>query len=354
MPAASAVADDRTATAAPMKETTMEWVEMTAKSLDQAKELALDELGVGADDAEFEVLEEPRTGLFGRVRGEARIRARVRPATVRPKQDRRSRRPADGANGSGASALGGDSSGGGARQDGGPGGPGRTRASRGRNQRSDRPAGRSNSADAPAGDRTASPSVARQSGAASNGAGRTGSAAQGASMDDDEQQQFHDDPERGVVAVDDVRVAAEQFANGLVSAFGLTGTTSATVDGSDIEVRIAAQGDGEGLGLLIGPGGRTLLAIQDLARVAAQRRLGDHESRLRIDVAGYREKRRIALERFAQNVAEVVKQSGSARSLEPMPSADRKVIHDALSVIDGVVSRSEGEDPHRRIIVGPA
>ena len=49
----------------------MEWVETTGKSLDQAKELALDQLGVAADDAEFEVLEEPRTGLFGRVRGEA-------------------------------------------------------------------------------------------------------------------------------------------------------------------------------------------------------------------------------------------------------------------------------------------
>src|ERR687898_368244 len=59
----------------------MEWVETTGKSLDQAMDLALDQLGVDAEDAEFEVLEEPRTGLFGRVRGEARVRARVRPTT---------------------------------------------------------------------------------------------------------------------------------------------------------------------------------------------------------------------------------------------------------------------------------
>ena len=97
-----------------------------------------------------------------------------------------------------------------------------------------------------------------------------------------------------------------------------------------------------------------MLAIQDLARVAAQRRLGDHETRLRIDVAGYREKRRGALERFAREVADLVKESGVARSLEPMPSSDRKVIHDTLATIDGVVSRSEGEDPNRRIIVSPA
>ena len=154
------------------------------------------------------------------------------------------------------------------------------------------------------------------------------------------------------VPVEDVRAAAEGFARGLVDAFGLQATTSSQVDGTEIEVRIDAAGNG--LGLLIGPSGRTLLAIQDLARVAAQRRLGDHETRLRFDVAGYREKRRAALERFAGEVAELVKSSGVARSLEPMPSSDRKVVHDTLTAIDGVVSRSEGEDPYRRIIVSPA
>ena len=67
----------------------MEWVETTAKTVEEAKELALDQLGVVADDAEFEVLATPKPGLFGRVRGEARVRARVRPAPVRPKQERR-------------------------------------------------------------------------------------------------------------------------------------------------------------------------------------------------------------------------------------------------------------------------
>ena len=104
---------------------------------------------------------------------------------------------------------------------------------------------------------------------------------------------------------------------------------------------------------MIGPGGRTLLGIQDLARVAAQRRLGDHETRLRVDVAGYREKRRVALERFAATVAEQVRSTGVARSLDPMPSADRKVLHDALAAMEGVTSRSEGEDPYRRVIVAP-
>src|ERR1700712_2041429 len=70
----------------------MEWVEFTARTVEEAKELALDRLMVDVDDAEFEVLEEPKTGLFGRLRGEARVRARVRPPPVRQKIERRDKR----------------------------------------------------------------------------------------------------------------------------------------------------------------------------------------------------------------------------------------------------------------------
>ena len=53
----------------------MEWIEISARTVDEAKDLLLDQLGVDDTEAEFEVLEEPRAGLFGRVRGEARVRA---------------------------------------------------------------------------------------------------------------------------------------------------------------------------------------------------------------------------------------------------------------------------------------
>ena len=55
----------------------MEWVDISAKTVEEAKELALDRLGVDERDAEFEIVEEPRTGIFGRSKGEARVRARV-------------------------------------------------------------------------------------------------------------------------------------------------------------------------------------------------------------------------------------------------------------------------------------
>ena len=70
----------------------MEWVETTGKTVEDAKEAALDQLGVHEDDAEIEVIEEPRAGLFGRMRGEARVRARVRPTRPRAKTERRDRR----------------------------------------------------------------------------------------------------------------------------------------------------------------------------------------------------------------------------------------------------------------------
>ncbi|MDE3082928.1 MAG: Jag N-terminal domain-containing protein, partial [Acidobacteriota bacterium] len=67
----------------------MDWVETTGKTIDEATERALAHLGVHRDDAEVEILEEPRAGLFGRVRGEARVRARVRPTSPRPKRSRK-------------------------------------------------------------------------------------------------------------------------------------------------------------------------------------------------------------------------------------------------------------------------
>ena len=69
----------------------MEWVETTGRTVEEALEAALDELGVDEADADYEILEEPKVGLFGRLRTEARVRVRVRPTTPRPKEERRPR-----------------------------------------------------------------------------------------------------------------------------------------------------------------------------------------------------------------------------------------------------------------------
>lgn len=291
----------------------MEWVETTAKTVEAAREAALDQLGVAADDAEFEIIEEPRPGLFGRVRGEARLRARVRPAPVRPKQERRRRTKSDRS----ASSSTPDTA-----PDPGPSPDG------------DEPSTATDAeSDAPAPARTTS-------------AGRRSTTTQRSQ----ESTMSNDDRPESNVAPDEVGAAAVAFMEGLTTAFGADASVDVRIDGVELDVTVT----GTELGLLVGPGGRTLAAVQDLARVAAQRRLGDHETRLRVDVGGYRERRDAALAAFARDVAEQVRSSGTARSLEPMTSADRKIVHDVLNEIDGVTSRSVGDDPERRIIVDPA
>ena len=143
---------------------------------------------------------------------------------------------------------------------------------------------------------------------------------------------------------------AKKFLTDLVAAFGLSGDVALREDGDDLELTV----NGNDLGLMVGPRGNTLLAVQDLTRVASQRRLGDHDTRLRVDVGGYRERRREALSRFATQIADQVAASGEARALEAMSSADRKVIHDVLTENTAVVTRSEGEDPNRRVVIAPA
>jgi len=294
----------------------MEWVETVAKTLAEAREMALDRLGVGEEDAEFEILEEPKAGLFGRVRGEARVRARVRPTAVRPKQDRRNRN---------------------------------------RSGKSDSAAPTSATETVPAALPDDPPAREASSGGSAQRSrhgqrNRSKHQKEHATMESDEERA--DGSAVNEVPVDPAAVgeAAAAFMTELAGAFGATATATLSVEGSELDVRL----DGEDLGLLIGPGGRTLMAVQDLARVASQRKLGDHETRLRIDVAGYRERRRAALEKFAVAVAHEVRESGRTKALEPMASADRKIVHDAIHEIDGVGSHSDGEEPRRRVVITPA
>ena len=144
--------------------------------------------------------------------------------------------------------------------------------------------------------------------------------------------------------------AAGVFLAGLVSAIGTTGSVEVhEIDENTVEVAVL----GDHLGLLIGPSGATLAAVQDLTRTAVQRQTGGRNGRLMVDIGGYREKRRSALERFTRQIATQVLETGQRKVLEPMPAADRKVVHDTVNGIDGVVTASEGEDPRRRVVIQP-
>jgi spoIIIJ-associated protein len=158
--------------------------------------------------------------------------------------------------------------------------------------------------------------------------------------------------EVGELDLEAQRVAVEGFLTDLVTAFGRSDATVEVAVGED--EALEASVDGSELGLLVGQKGVTLQAIQELVRSMVQRRfVGQAHARVRVDVAGYRARRKAALERFATGVAESVRESGVAKALDPMGSADRKVVHDVVNGIDGVVTVSEGEDEARRVVIRP-
>lgn len=314
----------------------MEWVETTGKTIEEAKDAALDQLGVDEQDAEFEVLEEPRTGLFGRTRGEARVRARVRPTQPRPKVERRERR--------------GRASGRGSK-------PGERSRNRGDGQRkkSDRgPSPAKPQVEAPEGAAPETSETAtgaartRPAGAGGRGRGRGGRGRETRREDSD------DDQEK--IEMSDTELAAQGevvrgFLLDLLDAFGLDGEVVATpAEEGAVELDVT----GDDLGLLIGPKGQTLQAVQELSRSILQRQLpGETHARIRVDVGGYRQRRREALERFVRQIAEDVKASGVQKALEPMTPPDRKVVHDTVNEIEGVRTMSEGEDARRRVVILP-
>ncbi len=152
------------------------------------------------------------------------------------------------------------------------------------------------------------------------------------------------------ITLQEQAAVAKEFLEGLLDRYGL----EATVDVRELDeetVELAARGDG--LGVLVGPKGATVMALQDVTRTVVQKHFPNRTDRILVDVAGYRERRVAALRRFTAEVASEVLDSGSERALEPMSAADRKVVHDTVLTIEGVASSSQGEEPHRFVVISP-
>lgn len=121
----------------------------------------------------------------------------------------------------------------------------------------------------------------------------------------------------------------------------------------DVEAdRAAVSIVGDGLDRLIGPGGATLDALQELTRLAVYRETGVR-SRLMLDVGGHRARRRDELAQIGRDAATRVSKSGEAETLAPMTPFERKVVHDAVADVAGVATESEGEEPQRRVVIRP-
>ena len=328
----------------------MEWIETTGSSVDAAKEIALDRLGVAEDELDYEILVEPTSALFGLRRTDARLRARVRPVSLRPKDERRDR----------------------GRRRGKKGGSDQPVESKQTKRRSNRSTespknpdgqGTTNRKSGKSG-HSGSPSSSREQGGRVRDKRPKTSPAKGSSKRDNERsnqrslekRNIHGttrgDQKKGTEAkqmnLETQARTTEDFVRGLLERMGLDARVVSSIE----EDRLLVEAQGLNLGLAIGQRGETVRAITQLARTRIQRMSdGDAEGSLVVDIGGYRERRRSFLAEFASNQAEEVLADGRPRALEPMNASDRKVVHDAVADIQGVVTQSEGSDMERHVVI---
>jgi spoIIIJ-associated protein len=264
----------------------MREVERSAASVDEAVAAALDELGVGRDDVDVEVLDGGRSGFLGVGSSEAHVRVTVREAA------------------GGDSAPGGDVS---------------------------------SSADGAAQPSIASPDTANAEGEPAPGA----ESARGG-----ENEEAEDDDEW----LDDQADVAADFIEDLFDAMDLRAEVEPLYEDGTMYVDVWASDEDESLGLLIGRHGAALDALQEIVRTVVHHRTGER-CQVVVDVEDYRKRRRAQIVSRAMQAARRVQESGSPERLDPMNAFERKIVHDAVSEVSGVVTGSEGEEPDRRVVI---
>ena len=140
---------------------------------------------------------------------------------------------------------------------------------------------------------------------------------------------------------------ARQYIADIYAAMGITVTISTMRTANGIRMELRSDNKS---GTIIGRRGETLDSIQYLASILVNKDSEDY-CRLLLDSNGYREKRRKTLEQLAEKIARSVLRSGRSTTLEPMNPYERRIIHSKISEIEGVTSKSVGEDPYRKVVV---
>ena len=141
--------------------------------------------------------------------------------------------------------------------------------------------------------------------------------------------------------------AAVDYLKEVITLMGVSDVTfSAVQKGEATIIRL----DGEKLGALIGRRGETMESLSYLASLVANRLEGDY-IKLGLDVAGYRDKRESDLTALAQRIGAKVRKTGRSFAMEPMNPYERRIIHSAISKMEGVRSESKGEGRDRRVVI---
>lgn len=179
------------------------------------------------------------------------------------------------------------------------------------------------------------------------GAGKSQDESDGEDAEDDGSEDEDDDSEDDEDPLDTEGDIAADYLEELLDIADLDGDIDTFSEGGRAHVSIVTDSQ-----TLVGKGGEVLDALQELARLAVMTETG-HRSRLMLDIAGHRERRRKELQVLAHDAIAEVKTSGEAVRLSPMNPFERKIVHDAVADA-GLVSESEGAEPQRRVVVLPA
>lgn len=268
-------------------------IEVKAKTVDLAVEAAMQELGVeDREELEVEVITEPVKGFLGMGGQDAVVRVKKRPGRKRRNRRRKTDKPVQGKNEQNR------------QQD---------------RSQSDKNGGRNQS----------------QRGARPKSGNGNRSRTESRVSD-----------ERPSLTIEEQADVTREFLEGLVQAYGLEGSVSTRVDDDVIIVDV----EGDQTEAMVGIRGSVRSAIHELTRTVLQRYTQD-TARIRLDIAGYAERRRKALSIYAEQLIEQLVEEGGEIMLEPMSPADRKVIHDVAGEHQGVTSYSEGEPPRRFVVL---
>ncbi len=272
----------------------MELVEIRARTLELAEQTALEELGVKErEQVEWEILQEPSRGFLGVGRQDAIVRAKRKPAR---------------------------------------GGRGRGKKGTARGKR--KPA------------RETAQGSRQKQGRNPNRGARSGRGPAKGTPGGKPSKKKAEPSKKREASLEKQAEATEGFLTGLLQAIEVPGK----VETRSEENLIVAEIVGDEAEMLVGTHGGGIEALHTITKSVIKRKTSG-SARLRLDVSGYGHRRREALTIYATGLVEQVQAEGGELMLEPMNAADRKVIHDTVAEHDNVRSFSEGEAPHRYVVL---
>ena len=300
----------------------MQSVELSAKSVDEARKAAAQRLGVAEDAITVTVLEETK-GLFGK--SSVRVRAEAAPvaaAVAAPSSPAPAAEPA-------------------AR----PAGRGRGRKPV---EAAPEPVTEPEPTPSPEPVGVHATSVEEPSRGGRRGRGGRGNREEAAPAAETTSNEEPTSSGAGATAEDGEQLAG--LLRELMESAGMqVNVTLGEISGRYVSLKL----DGKDAAYLVGKHGEVLNALQYLVNVVAHRRLGI-EARATLDGNDYRKRREDVLTEMAAQIAAQVKERGEEAVLDALPAFERRIVHKALQEIDGVQTYSEGEEPNRRVVIAPA